>query len=201
MDDVISHVNKRGVMYSRFTTPFGYDMEASVWETACIVVGEDACREYMNSLTRHIFAVRAFAEKYYPQISYLTDIHDHSKISKYEFEPYARHFFGITYGASPDRKSYEKAWEHHYTMNPHHWQFWKEGTIPEHYVLEMIADWHGAAYAYGGKWDISGWMNDSNYDGLIQFSVPANKAAITQQLFALGYRKNNQDMWELNKRL
>lgn len=66
--------------------------------------------------------------------------HDASKYSEEEFEPYAKHFFGINKGKKED-PDFDAAWKHHYTVNKHHPQFWDGKDMPNVYILEMICDW------------------------------------------------------------
>jgi hypothetical protein len=81
-------------------------------------------------------------------------IHDWSKFSRAEWEPYVRRFFG----KGTDPREFEDAWQHHYSRNPHHPEYWQQveedGTIranwmPPTYVREMIADWYGTSMAQG----------------------------------------------------
>lgn len=63
--------------------------------------------------------------------------HDESKFSDEEFEPYAQHFYG-------DKKNsfeFDQAWEHHYTNNEHHPEYWNGEDMPYIYILEMLCDW------------------------------------------------------------
>lgn len=99
--------------------------------------------------------------------------HDLSKFSRAEFWPYVFNFFGDKYpNAVPNRfgspfnpdtmkavrHEFHYAWLHHQHNNPHHWEHWvlvsplrapRPLPMPEHYVLEMICDWYGAAKAKG----------------------------------------------------
>ncbi len=95
--------------------------------------------------------------------------HDWTKFTPAEFGPYARRFFSGRGGVEDkeaDPTEFKVAWYHHWTRNPHHWDFWlftDEETgarvpteMPETYVREMVADWYGAGMAMG-KPDIYGW--------------------------------------------
>lgn len=82
----------------------------------------------------------------------LVNEHDRSKFTPEEFDAY-RNWYYPAEGETKDAEKYNKAWVHHYTNNPHHWQFWKdkedatlEDKIP--YILEMIADWTAMGYKY-----------------------------------------------------
>jgi hypothetical protein len=93
-------------------------------------------------------------------------IHDLSKFSSAEFGPYARRFGGGRGGKADhagDPPEWRDAWKHHWTRNPHHWEYWCGGDgamltpMPEHYAREMVADWCGASRGYTGRWDITAW--------------------------------------------
>lgn len=82
--------------------------------------------------------------------------HDASKFSKEEFDPYRKNFYPM----SPDEKesnlkAFDKAWEHHYTNNLHHWDWWyKTGqadAMPLLYVIEMICDWLAMSFHFGNS--------------------------------------------------
>lgn len=54
-------------------------------------------------------------------------IHDLSKFSRAEWGPYVRRFYGGRAGVedkAADTEEFKRAWEHHYTHNPHHWDYW-----------------------------------------------------------------------------
>ena len=129
-------------------------------------------REYSESLKRHIAAVQEFGTAKMGMSHRSLATHDSSKWSEEEFEPYARHFYGG--GCDPDWMAI--AWLHHIHYNPHHWNHWiysggwvpkgadcENGVLamPTMYAMEMIADWHGAGYAYTGDWDISKWLAEN----------------------------------------
>jgi hypothetical protein len=96
-------------------------------------------------------------------------IHDASKFSRAEWGPYVRRFFGgrgSVEDKQADPQEFRDAWLHHWTRNPHHWEYWlspaaDDGSrvaqpMPTTYVREMVADWYGAGMAQG-KPDIYGW--------------------------------------------
>ncbi len=96
-------------------------------------------------------------------------IHDASKFSRAEWGPYVNWFYGRELVTEPEytnqKAAFEKAWEHHWRNNPHHWDRYvgtsHEGglvpfVMPDCYVREMVADWIGAGRAMG-KPDIIGW--------------------------------------------
>lgn len=77
--------------------------------------------------------------------------HDSSKFSDAEFEPYRARFYPYYEDQmnSNVEEEFEKAWEHHYTHNKHHPEYWlikmsgKEKVIPmsNEAFIEMICDW------------------------------------------------------------
>lgn len=63
--------------------------------------------------------------------------HDESKFSEEEFEPYAQKWFNN----SGKTLEYELAWQHHWSTNEHHPEYWLGEDMPYIYILEMICDW------------------------------------------------------------
>lgn len=86
-------------------------------------------------------------------------VHDKSKWSEEEFEPYRRYFHSINEKEKRESEAaFEDAWTHHKLNNPHHWNYWIENptaggkdNMTLCAVLEMIADWQGMSYAKGGN--------------------------------------------------
>jgi hypothetical protein len=88
-------------------------------------------------------------------------IHDWSKFSRAEWGPYVRRFFGgrgSLLDKAADPQEFHDAWQHHYSRNPHHPEYWQQveedGTVranwmPPTYVREMVADWYGSGMAQG----------------------------------------------------
>ena len=88
--------------------------------------------------------------------------HDLSKFLPCEFIPYARKFYG-DYPSITDHRfgqytgkfkedieiDFDKAWEHHYKNNKHHWNYWIGKNMPYNYIMQMIADWKGMARKFG----------------------------------------------------
>lgn len=96
--------------------------------------------------------------------------HDMSKFLPCEFIPYAKWFYedyGIQlekdygYERMNDGRSclsreylkrkhnFEKAWEHHYKHNKHHWDYWVDNNMPINYIRQMICDWAGMSRKFG----------------------------------------------------
>jgi len=93
-------------------------------------------------------------------------IHDWSKFTPAEWGPYVRHFY------DKDRErpgELDAAWLHHWSHNPHHWQFWaarnglESRTVLESYAREMVADWMGAGRAITGRCEVAEWY-EKNVD-------------------------------------
>ncbi len=96
-------------------------------------------------------------------------VHDWQKFTKWEYRAYSQYNFGSE-NAKKVQHDFNAAWLHHENTAPHHWGYWipRSGQcaneplpMPETYVREMIADWHGAEKAYQGKWDISEWVHEN----------------------------------------
>ncbi len=134
-------------------------------------IDEEIAAAYLDSLNRHIAAVREAGLKLDVPLEQL-NIHDQSKLSQDEFPFYARQFFGDK--GDPD--GFARAWLHHIHANPHHWNHWlfadgftpKGSTVeggavpmPHKYIREMVADWMGAGYAYTGSWDMTEWLTEN----------------------------------------
>lgn len=69
--------------------------------------------------------------------------HDLSKFTDEEFNAYRRHFYPSEEDKEVDKDEFNKAWVHHYTNNPHHWDYWvgKIQDMTPIYVAEMTLDW------------------------------------------------------------
>lgn len=129
---------------------------------------EDAVKEYNNYILQHKHNVikswnkiqiklynHPFVKDKYINwyITKLCNTHDDSKYSIEEFEPYRKYFYPTTEDIDKDiiQKEYDDAWVHHYTHNPHHWEYWanydenKEREtlrfIREAYIVERVCDW------------------------------------------------------------
>lgn len=101
--------------------------------------------------------------------------HDLSKFSPSEFIPYAINFYSkkdcrrCAYYLSCDYNqiglghsvwaeeckdykynNFNKALEHHYKHNKHHWNYWEGKDIPEKYIRQMICDWKAMSRKFGG---------------------------------------------------
>lgn len=100
-------------------------------------------------------------------------IHDWSKFSLVEWNAYVHRFFSGRAGTtdkSNDPDEFHRAWTHHWHVNAHHWEHWLafkgDGSyeamrMPEHFVMEMVADWCGAGRAITGKWGVAEWYAEN----------------------------------------
>lgn len=140
---------------------------------------------FLLSLLRHKWYVFLSGRKAHVPLWRLI-IHDWSKFAPSEFVAYAQNFFAsdefrnqenlrafeeysvaeaAPFGHYVDER-FALAWLHHENHNPHHWGYWiarsgkyrKPLPMPETYVREMVADWHGAGREYQKSWDISEWI-------------------------------------------
>lgn len=138
--------------------------------TVCCNSIDDSIKAYNNYIEKHkTFVVDAWHDiqiKFYnhPYVTdryinlYITDLinkHDNSKYVDEEFEPYRKFFYtteeDIEYGVNNIQKDYDDAWIHHYSNNPHHWEYWVEQDktqereylqfIRDCYSVERICDW------------------------------------------------------------
>jgi hypothetical protein len=131
---------------------------------------------YMESLMEHIQNVQEAGNKIGVDKIQLA-VHDQSKFTDAEFEPYARYFYdeqGLKkkIQTKTEQADFTRAWLNHLHNNEHHWQYWMipngfshgdilEDTVlemPSHFALEMIADWMGASKTYTGDWDMRDWL-------------------------------------------
>lgn len=111
--------------------------------------------EYRMYIRTHQLNVSASVSVYGSQLCELLNIdkahlsiralnHDASKFSEKEFEGYRQYFYPNE-GETKNKELFDKAWEHHYRVNDHHWDFWVIGGKPtemsKEAIAEMICDW------------------------------------------------------------
>lgn len=85
--------------------------------------------------------------------------HDMTKFKVEEFDAYRKNFFPISKKEKEDNlENFEKAWQHHYDNNSHHWQHRRYNTEfnkndPEQVVnvLENVCDWLAVGYTYKNR--------------------------------------------------
>ena len=83
------------------------------------------------------------------------NVHDKSKYSEEEFEPYRKNFFPINDKEKEENLvDFNLAWQHHKDNNKHHWDYWKErgltNDMPFVYVVEMFCDHAAMSIKFGG---------------------------------------------------
>lgn len=81
--------------------------------------------------------------------------HDVSKYGEFEWEAYRKNFFPVTEEEKEENKEdFEKAWEHHYMNNMHHWNYWsvtdQVDKMPLAFVVEMCCDWIAMSMVFRG---------------------------------------------------
>lgn len=79
--------------------------------------------------------------------------HDRSKYSKEEFEGYRKNFFPINEEEKKScKEEFDKAWEHHWQNNDHHWQARQDTeTLNRPACWEMICDWMAMGMKFNDK--------------------------------------------------
>jgi cytidylate kinase len=78
--------------------------------------------------------------------------HDNSKWSNDEFDAYRRHFHSVSDKEKEDsEEDFKKAWKHHYTVNDHHPEYWKNTDMPNIAIAELICDWEAMSRKFGGN--------------------------------------------------
>lgn len=133
---------------------------------------EECVKEYTEYINTHIANVNKawknqvskltddFIKENYNEISKLIKDHDLSKYGDEEFPAYRANYFPVDEDEKKNNESdYEKAWEHHYKNNIHHWQHWlnkdndllpiEDLNLVKEAYIEMICDWQGMGYVFG----------------------------------------------------
>ena len=125
-------------------------------------------REYLDYLEEHYNNVqKAFklvAEKckdmrfiyddfYYWSLRTAVENHDDSKMSPEEFIAYRKHFFPVNAEEKKEsREDAEKAIDHHYKNNMHHWQSWVPYVDRHHIEIDVahnFIDWIAMGFQHG----------------------------------------------------
>lgn len=80
-------------------------------------------------------------------------VHDRSKYSKEEFEPYRKNFYPINDQEKEDNEeAFEKAWEHHWKNNDHHWDNRQATTtLNKPACIENLIDWMAMSKKFNNK--------------------------------------------------
>lgn len=121
------------------------------------------------------------------------EAHDDSKYSDEEFEPYRRRFNKTVQEDLYDKEhpeskefveeEFERAWTHHYLVNPHHPDFWNHTDIKDgalvplkdpredgprdmdlRSIIHMICDWSGMSLKFRNKYSPVSWYNTQAAD-------------------------------------
>ena len=79
--------------------------------------------------------------------------HDNSKYSPEEFDAYRKNFYPIDeIEKALNKEDFEKAWEHHWKNNRHHWEARQRDTVftqeQELDCLENVLDWMAMGYKF-----------------------------------------------------
>ena len=82
----------------------------------------------------------------------------YQSFSEEEFNGYRQWFYPVK-ESEKNKSVFDKAWQHHYTNNPHHWEYWTNNSlegvpayeIPIQYVVEMLCDWAAMSLVFGDK--------------------------------------------------
>ena len=86
--------------------------------------------------------------------------HDFSKFDKEEFEPYRKHFYPVHEEEKIlNEEDFNKAWEHHWKNNRHHWQarsfdVCENDKLSKEQILdclENVLDWMAMGYAFNDR--------------------------------------------------
>lgn len=119
-------------------------------------------------------------------------LHDISKLGKEEFDGYRKSFFptdeeeyyaNSVYGCSAKhffKEEFDKAWEHHKSVNKHHWQNWTKGTSDIYtncHIVEMICDWMAMGMKFG---DTAQSYYEGNKD---KIDIPKNSEEFMYEIF------------------
>lgn len=86
-------------------------------------------------------------------------LHDITKLMNDEFDAYRKHFFPINKKEKENNlENFNRAWQHHYDVNAHHWQhrrhktdFNKKDPVQVVDVLENVCDWLAVGYTYKNR--------------------------------------------------
>ena len=87
-------------------------------------------------------------------------VHDESKWSVEEFEPYRKNFYPINDEEKAlNEEDFETAWKHHYRNNRHHWECRQYDECPNGKLtkeqqidcLENVIDWMAMGYKFNDR--------------------------------------------------
>lgn len=119
--------------------------------------------------------------------------HDESKFGDDEFDGYRARWHPTQKEKNGDqeyqdliRAEYDKAWEHHYTVNGHHPLHWVDPTtkiakdMTLDAIIEMLCDWEGMSLKFGTS--TLSWYEKDAKDEKAAFS-PNTKAIVEELLY------------------
>ena len=98
--------------------------------------------------------------------------HDASKYGDDEFDGYREKYYPTSVEKAREdfekqsQERAEKAWESHYTNNPHHPLYWKDDVnggykdMQLEYIIEMICDWASFSLKNGDIGELYKWYRD-----------------------------------------
>ncbi|MDX1471395.1 MAG: DUF5662 family protein [Flavobacteriaceae bacterium] len=158
---------------------------------------------YTGYLIKHKYYVYIFGRKLGLNRTQLLK-HDISKFKPRSFLAYAFYFYGPIPATELEmalrKRNFKKAWRKHVNNEPHHWEYYwsydgvshNVESIPIEFLLEMIADWHGASKINSNSddWDISFWYNQYNWEP--RFSSDTYWS-LRNQMERLGYNFDTND--------
>ena len=124
------------------------------------------------------------------------NLHDRSKGTKEEYDPYDVYFYGNNRSYSVV-SAFDYAWLLHQNRNQHHWQYWvlikdddnngqtqlKPLQIPLPYVLEMIADWWSFSWKSGNLEEIFDWYDKHRKSMLLHDKTRKNVEGILKEIW------------------
>lgn len=121
--------------------------------------------QYLVYLLKHKWFVYRAGRRIILLSTWRLIIHDWSKFTPAEWPAYVDRFFGSKVRSAV----FDKAVQHHYAWNDHHWEHWLipypayplGREMPIQAVYEMVADWCGAGRAISGKWEADTWYKQN----------------------------------------
>lgn len=120
-------------------------------------IDDDKTKDYLGYIKEHklnmvkayrIYQDNTIFKNYKKEIMERVVLHDMSKYSPQEFEAYRSRFFPRE-GEKYDEDAFNKAWEHHYNNNPHHYNSCNTEYMGLVDILEMILDWEAMGLKFG----------------------------------------------------
>ena len=131
---------------------------------------EESKKAYMDYINNHIDNVSKAFDQYGDQLcsaleidksrlDSIVSIHDRSKYTDEEFDPYRAKFYPKNINQEDIELCFNDAWKHHYEHNPHHPEFWitkndngevQYTDMAKLYIAEMLLDWAAMSMVKGG---------------------------------------------------